>query len=189
MAGILGIPPKYCHDFIANALPKKPHGTSPKEASERKKGKKMGLTSTPLLSNKPPQQKTLPQKSFPGYLAIDGQYYPTKEKAKRVTRAIEEKDRFVRWLECREKHRLDQLKSAAKAGDVIFTKHGVFESKPCPSCGILHKVPSLSSVDEPCPCSKLASHHPKKPTPPANVKVAKVRKKKLCIHGVAFSVR
>lgn len=174
MAGVLGIPPKYCYDFISSALPKKPHVTSPKDVLERKGAKRSGLTSTPLLLNRVQQRKTLPQKNFLGYLAVDGKYYPTKEKAIRVTRAVEERERFLQWLECRENNRLERLKAAAKSGDIVFTKDGVFESKPCPSCGAYHKLPSLCNVNEPCPCSKIANSQLKKYSAKTSEKKSKV---------------
>lgn len=159
MAGVLGIPPRYCHEFISNALPRRPQRTVPRESPTSKGDKKYGL---PVVAHRPIMKKPLkpsPPKSPIGYPAIDGKYYPTKEKAMRVTRAIEERERFKRWMENKEKDRLDRLKRAAKNGDVTFTKYGVFETKRCPECDVYHRVPSVWSMNEPCPSAAKVSEH------------------------------
>ena len=71
----------------------------------------------------------------------------------------------MRWMDCKEKNRLDRLKRAAKSGDVTFTKYGVFETKRCPECDVYHRVPSVCSMNEPCPCSTLATYPLRKKLP------------------------
>ena len=157
MAGILGIPPKYCHDFISSVVAKKPHGTTPKGTAAQKTERKCG--SSVITRPKQPCRKLTARKLISvGHLAADGQYYPTQESAARVNRAIAEREYLLRKLEMREKLRLERLKRAAKAGDIAFTKEGVVETQPCQSCNVYHKVPSLCSVNEPCSCSKVASY-------------------------------
>ena len=157
MAGVLGIPPKYCHDYVSGAVSRKPHGTTPKGSAAQKTERTCG---SPALNRpKQPCRKLAARKLLTvGYRANDGQYYPTPESAIRVNRSIAEREALLRKLEVREKLRLERLKRAAKAGDITFTKEGVVETQLCPSCDVYHKVPSLSSLNEPCSCSKLASY-------------------------------
>ena len=144
MAGILGIPPKYAHDLISCAIARKPRFPQ----GEKKK-----------CSGVSTDQKALSL----GFLASDGRLYHSKEKALRVSRDAAKREDVIRTLQQRENARLDRLKKAAKSGDIAFTKDGVFETKPCPSCDVYHKVPYVCSGDEPCPNSYLAKHPLKYP--------------------------
>ena len=140
MAGILGIPPKYAHDLLSCAAGKKARGIPQGKGAKKCSGLRCPFL-TPL-----------------GYVGGDGRIYRNRSKALRVTRDLARKEEAVRNLQMRENARLDRLKEAAKSGDIAFTKDGVFETKPCPSCGIYHKVPYICGVEEPCPNSHLAKH-------------------------------
>ena len=142
MAGILGIPPKYAHDLIACALGRKPRGIP---QTQEKESKKCSGLRCPALT------------PF-GYVAGDGRLYHDRMKALRITRDVAKREEVLRNLQLRENARLDRLKEAAKSGDIAFTKDGVFETKPCPSCGVYHKVPYVCGVEEPCPNSHLAKY-------------------------------
>lgn len=151
MAGILGIPPKYAHDLLACAVGKKARAIPQTPGKDAKKCSGLRLPAlTPL-----------------GFVAGDGRLYQDKTKALRVTRDVAKREEALRNLQMRENARLDRLKEAAKAGDVAFTKDGVFETKPCPSCNLYHKVPYVCGVEEPCPNSHLAKYPLKIPRKPS----------------------
>lgn len=97
-----------------------------------------------------------------GFVAGDGRIYHDRSKALRITRDVAKREEVIRNLQRREHARLDRLKQAAKSGDIAFTKDGVFETKPCPSCDVYHKVPYVCGVEEPCPNSYLAKYPLKK---------------------------
>lgn len=162
MAGILGIPPKYCHEFITSAIPKKVAGSSRAESLANRVDRRSVL----VADGRPNQTcKKLSRKYVAvGYLALDGMYYPSEEDANRVNRSVAEREKLIRRLEFKEQCRLDRLKRAAKAGDIIFTKEGVFETERCPTCDVHHKVPSTCGGSDPCPYSKLASYPSRKKT-------------------------
>ena len=93
-----------------------------------------------------------------GFLGDDGNVYPTREEqmeANRAYRLLEEREAILRKVEIRERGRLERLKRAARAGDITFTRDGIFETKPCYTCDVYHRVASISSTSQPCPGSLL----------------------------------
>ena len=159
MAGILGIPPRFCHNCAK--LPRKPTGPSSKDARSPKKP--LPLYTNSLIDGKIAKhpQKLSSKKHLAGFPAIDGQRYPSREDANRANRALMERETTSR-LERKEKAYLERFKHAAERGDIVFTKEGVYETKPCASCVVYHKVelPSLCSVNEPSQLVKLAPTFP-----------------------------
>ena len=80
-----------------------------------------------------------------GFTAVDGTVYPTREEqieANRINRLYKEREEKLRKLHVREQSHLRHLSKAARAGEVMFTKDGVFESSPCEECDIYHQVAS-----------------------------------------------
>ena len=97
-----------------------------------------------------------------GFMAEDGAVYPTRQEqleANRAYRLFEEREAILRMVETRERSRLDRLKKAARAGDITFTRDGIFETKPCNTCDVYHKVASIMNTNEPCPGSNLATRY------------------------------
>ncbi len=141
MAGILGIPPKYAHDLLSCAVGRKPRGIPRTQEKDARKCRGSRL-------------RCSARNASDG----SGRLYHDRIKALRQNRDIEKREKVIRKLQMRENARLDRLKEAAKFGDIAFTKDGVFETKPCPSCNVHHKVPYICGVEEPCPNSHLAKH-------------------------------
>ncbi len=50
--------------------------------------------------------------------------------------------------------RVDRLRRAAKVGEVIFTKQGIFESTVCSACNYHHKLTSILNTTTPCPATE-----------------------------------
>ena len=95
-----------------------------------------------------------------GFTAVDGTVYPTREEqieANRINRLYKEREEKLRKLHVREQSHLRHLSKAARAGEVMFTKDGVFESSPCEECDIYHQVapPLTTNTNPPCPSSSL----------------------------------
>ena len=40
----------------------------------------------------------------------------------------------------REKSRIERLQKNARFGEIVFTKHGIYEARPCVKCGMHHRV-------------------------------------------------
>ena len=61
--------------------------------------------------------------------------------------------------------RLLRLQRAAKKGDIIHTRQGVFESSPCSVCGFHHKLALSLKKQAPCPATEIGmqyyAKHPK----------------------------
>ena len=96
-----------------------------------------------------------------GFISEDGTVCPTRLEqieANRAYRLQGERDANLRAFENREKARLHRLRKAAAAGDVTFTRDGIYETKPCLECGFKHKVASVMSNSEVCPGSQMANH-------------------------------
>ena len=143
MAGILGIPPKYAHDLLSCATGRKARVIPRTQGKDARKTSGLGSSARKASGS--------------------GRLYHDRIKALRESRDIAKRERVIRNLQMRENARLGRLKEAAKSGDIAFTKDGVFETKPCPSCGVYHKVPYVCGVEEPCPNSYLAKHPLKLP--------------------------
>ena len=97
-----------------------------------------------------------------GFIAKDGTVYPTQQEqieANRANRLLEEKEAILQKVEGRERARMERLRQMARAGDIVFTKDGIVETKPCGLCNSYHKVGSLLSPTEPCPGSQLAQYY------------------------------
>lgn len=56
--------------------------------------------------------------------------------------------RRIQMVDC---DRARRLKLAARAGDIVRTKKGVFETSQCNNCGAHHKVPLSLKKEAPCP--------------------------------------
>ena len=96
-----------------------------------------------------------------GFIAKDGTVYPTQQEqieANRANRLLEEKEAVLLKVEERERARMERLRQMARAGDIVFTKDGIVETKLCCLCNSYHKVGSLLSPTEPCPGSQLAKY-------------------------------
>ena len=107
---------------------------------------------------KPTVQQHLYQR---GFMARDGTAYPTRREqmeAKKVYRFHEEREALLLKVEAREKERLRRLRRATRAGDITFTRDGIFEAKPCSACNVQHKVAPILSPTDPCPGSWLAKY-------------------------------
>jgi len=103
-----------------------------------------------------------------GFIAKDGTVYPTRREqieANRANRLLEEKEAILLKVEERERARMERLRKMARAGDVVFTKEGIVEAKPCSLCHSYHKIASLLSPPEPCPGSQLAKYATLDPLP------------------------
>ena len=103
-----------------------------------------------------------------GFIAKDGTVYPTQQEqieANRANRLLEEKEAILQKVEERERARMERLRQMARAGDIVFTKDGIVETKPCGLCNSYHKVGSLLSPTEPCPGSQLAQYAMLDPLP------------------------
>lgn len=97
-----------------------------------------------------------------GIVTKDGTACPTRQErivTNRTYRFQEDQEALLLRVEAREQARLQRLRRAARVGDITFTREGVFETKPCSTCGVKHKVASISSPIEPCPGSRLAKYN------------------------------
>ena len=93
-----------------------------------------------------------------GFTAVDGTVYPTRQEqieANRVNHLLEEGQAMLRKLDVREQSRLRRLGKAARAGELTFTKDGVYEADFCQDCHVYHKMASRLHMDSPCPSSYL----------------------------------
>ena len=93
-----------------------------------------------------------------GFTAVDGTVYPTRQEqieANRVNRLLEESQAMLRKLDMREQSRLRRLGKAARAGELTFTKNGVYEADLCDDCHVYHKLASKLNITSPCPSSYL----------------------------------
>ncbi len=87
-----------------------------------------------------------------GLTAVDGTVYPTREEqfeANRINRLYEERQDMLCKLVMREQSHLCHLRRSARAGELMFTKNGVFETNPCDDCHIYHKVTSYLHAHPP----------------------------------------
>lgn len=68
-------------------------------------------------------------------------------------------------MELIDRDRLLRLQRAAKAGDIVHTKRGVFHLTPCDECGFHHKLSLSLKKQAPCPATDVGkryyANHPK----------------------------
>ncbi len=99
---------------------------------------------------------------YQGLVSKDGTVHPTRQEqveANRTYRFQEEREALLLKVEAREQARLRRLRKAARAGDITFTRDGIYETKPCYTCKVKHKVASITNPIEPCPGSRLAKYN------------------------------
>lgn len=79
-----------------------------------------------------------------------------------------------------DKDRLLRLQRAARAGNIVHSKHGVFELNPCSECGFHHKLSLSLKKQAPCPATDVGrryyGRHPKEKLKVENFPLNKVLK-------------
>ena len=70
-----------------------------------------------------------------------------------------DKGGLARKMELIDRDRLLRLQRGAKAGNILHTKRGVFETTPCGVCGFHHKLALSMKKQAPCPATDVGMRY------------------------------